>query len=401
MTIAVEKHGSRGGSLGSAYADAGAEASGADDSTVCNSPGSSERGGGGSLRASSAHSEGGAVSGGGATGNTSEASGGAKPRLRRGRAPANGDGSRQKNGLWSWRSYSPPGSSLRQSSESARHAPEKAADSDALSGTDKGDGDTASVGSTNGTRPPIPAGVDGTDGAGTNAAEAVVRAGGGYLPPRHPLASLNMSPTRSSVEEGAGDVAAACSDREDGGSGPLRRKGVVARGAARTSTKGPAGGATPKAGSRQSPGLGAPTEESRSSGKRPGSGGSVNGRSQSLTGLFSDFADWLMPGMEDRTAARHQTQASGKGTPPSRKVKSAPVTPRGHAPAAGGRTSAAVMREGGWFYNGDSDYSTSDEDASFDSEDEGFWADAGTSDPRSLGGGGGVGILERLRRLFN
>ena len=74
--------------------------------------------------------------------------------------------------------------------------------------------------------------------------------------------------------------------------------------------------------------------------------------------------------------------------------RSAPATPRGR------RQTFSVLREGGEFYNGDSDYST-EEEGGGDSDDEGFWADAGATELRQeVGDGGGLSVLKRLRKLF-
>lgn len=266
----------------------------------------------------------------------------------------------------------------------------------------------------------------------------MVRASGGYLPPRHPLSALELSPATTpvhgqsdvvvesvdaaAIEAGleSGDFSSEEEDLSTLGPSP-RRRGPRARGAARANAKGPEEGGLPAqaSGYRES-GLGqAPTEEAYVSKraqllsdrrwqsserlrKPPGS------RPGAISGVLSGLADWLMPGMEDGRRAEggnevildvypRAAERTAARTPPRVRARSAPPTPRGRPKAS------TILREGGWFYNGDSDYSTEEEDTgSFESEDEGFWADAGTTEPpRKLGGGGGMGILGRLRKLFS
>lgn len=500
--------------------DPGADASCNDDSTVCNSPWSSERGGGGgsfsgTLRSSSAHGER-DIAGGygtsrfyqaGLSGTAPEATGAQSTRLRRGRTPASQGSPRQKRGWWQWRSYSPPGPMDRQKSEDLRRAfADKKAAMAALGATGgiaagsgtpprPSNGGRASVSLAAAAPIPLPgaaAGLEPSADVGGRPIESIVRAGWGYLPPRHPLASLTLSPAstpgrRSGTLGATGDGVATTPTRVGNGVGaaegnpkevdlaeagkpteadpcdaermptgedpgdaegkpngaeasevaaepeltidaaPLgtARRGAVARGAARTRAKGPAGGGTPKpAGGQPDIDLGdAPTEEEgtqsvkarrkrMSEVQRYGRGreravrGEDGPRStRSISGFMSGFADWLMPGVDEKAPRRRLESGDeakilhidvyGQSTPPPR-AKSAPVTPRGRP------KTSSILREGGWFYNGDSDYSSSEAD-NFESDDEGFWGDAGTTEPvgpRTLGGGGGTGILERLRTLF-
>lgn len=440
LTSALERHKSRGAENAAKGAEPhGPDASCNEDSTVCNSPWSSERGGGGagsfggfsgSLRASSAHGEGDVAGGNGfpwfrsQSGTAPEASMNGTRLPRRGRAQAKRDSGEEKR-WWTWRSYSPPSSLARQ--KSADNARKMAAERKAA---------TAFVQSTNGAAAavaavPLPRVLDPPDGGGGTGkpGEAVVRASGGYLPPRHPLANLQLSPTNTAAPADVGEVDAGVVDSgtESGGSSgaegapsgeaDANRQSLRARGAARTRAKGPAGGVvveSPDPLEEEGP---APTEEEgrrveRRSGRRRqvfDDEAPSDGRSASLSGVFSGLADWLMPGM-DGTHSRGSRPDGGRElilevypqsprspqTPPRRGgAKSAPVTPRGRP------TASSVLREGGWFYNGDSDYSTEEENGSFESEDEGFWADSDATDPpRKIGGGGGLSILKRLRMLF-
>lgn len=453
-------------------ADMGPDASCNDDSTVCNSPWSSERGGGGSfggysqsLRASSAHGEGdvgdgygssrlltsvGLTGGPGTAPETSSRNG-----TRRGRTPLlRGDSDQHKRGWWQWRSYSPPASVDRQKTEDIRQ--EAAVAELEVSEDQQGGEAMVTAAAVAGTcESPMRTGQDLPDsGGGVKPGESVVRASGGYLPPRHPLATVvSVSPESTPGDvlgtvpgtntepqsdgrignvngstNGSGSVAN--EDGEGDGAPTLdaapQRPGLVARGAARTRAKGPVDGGTQKKPSelpkpvRVEPLSPAPTEEEgprRGAGrKKPrarrsseGDGAGDSPTPASISEVLSGFADWLMPGMEGRRRAESDdeqrrltprlSRLSPPGTPSRKGTKSAPVTPRGRAKAK-----SALLREGGWFYNGDSDYSSSDEMSGFDSDDdEGFWADAGTTEPgapRKMGGGGGLSILERLRRLF-
>lgn len=456
-----------------------------EDSTVCNSPWSSERGsggggsvagfGGGTLRASSAHgasdgrfrSRAGTAADNGGTPPEQASKDPAASQGRRGRTPSNRDDSRDgEKRDWSWRSYSPPSSLSRQKGGGSveggakkRYASPRARQS--ASGLPSVDGGGSS--GSNGKPPPSPGGVvesfDGAGGGGGGGVlgEAVVRSSGGYLPPRHPLATLQLSPAShrgaggsDSGENNAGGVGEE-SGAESGGEAearpdpeavpeeavleaptlegvPARTGGLKSRGVAKTDAKGPAVD-TPEAARRDESEEGpAPTEEELSAptaggaignGQRNGSKGDPrrklrysdgdedkgNPRSRSLSGVLSGLADWLMPGMEGRRPAGEKTELILEVYPSAPKspeprgptvTRSAPPTPRGR------RRVSSVLRDGGWFYNGDSDYSTEEEmETNYDSEDEGFWADAGTTKPpRKIGGGGGTSILDRLRKLF-
>ncbi|CAN0086014.1 unnamed protein product, partial [Hapterophycus canaliculatus] len=480
------------GAAGTKGADAASAVEGScsnEDSTVCNSPWSSERGsgggssvagfGGGALRASSAH---GASDGRFRSRSGTAPDNGAPPEQalkdaaacqgRRGRTPSHGDGSGDgEKRDWNWRSYSPPSSLSRQkdgdSAEGGvkkRYASPRARQS--ASGLPSVDGVGSSGSNGNGKPPPSPGGaVDSFDGAGGGGGgvlgESVVRSSGGYLPPRHPLATLQLSPAShrgaggsDSGENGPGEGGAenlVDPPRETGADtkaeaeaeaeaglevgleaptleGVPVRPDLKSRGLAKTDAKGPAVD-TPEAsrpdGADEAP---APTEEERPAptagsavgdGQKKSSrgprrklryndadGGDLGGpRSRSLSGVLSGLADWLMPGMEGRRLAPEKTELilevypSAPMSPEARVptvTRSAPPTPRGR------RKASSVLRDGGWFYNGDSDYSTEEEvETNYDSEDEGFWADAGTTKPpRKIGGGGGTSILDRLRKLF-
>ncbi|CAN0235019.1 unnamed protein product, partial [Laminaria digitata] len=487
MTSALENRKSRGSeSAGEGGAEpAGPDASCNEDSTVCNSPWSSERGGGGSfggfsgnsLRASSTHGEGDVAGGNGSA--RSRARSGAAPETtkdgarlpRRGRAPANKrDSPAQKTEWWSWRSYSPPSMLMRRKrgvsaagaggggagSESGRGGGSNKPFLSSL-GSDQQDG-SASGGVGPG------GGPGGVGSSSSQVGESVVRSSGGYLPPRHPLAALQLSPTNARANGGGSGSDAAGADgtasagaesgESSGGEGSLvvgavpGRPRVKARGQARTRAKGPAGGGD--AGPPRSPTqrgaialeqeddeLGpAPTEGEasevvgRSGGGRGGGGGGGSSkpkrrrrkaaddsgvhrrsrsppRSRSLSGVLSGLADWLMPGMDGGPSRLLRVESGSEllldvypgenpGSPekPGR-PRSAPATPRGR------RQTFSVLREGGWFYNGDSDYSTEEENGGGDSDDEGFWADAGATELRAeVGDGGGLSVLKRLRKLF-
>lgn len=447
MKSAVETRKGRGGAEGAAEnpETAGPDASCNEDSTVCNSPWSSERGGGGSfggfngsLRASSTHGEGDSAGGNGsarfrsASGNAPEGSRDAARMPRRGRTPASHESPERegKRQWWTWRSYSPPSSIARQKSAESLATEKKAAATFGKYSASTTAGGSGSSSIRSALKSIVAPGADPPDGAGTTAGgkagESIVRASGGYLPPRHPLAALQLSPpgpgavTGSAGEPGAGGNADG-EDADDDGRGSSAEEGAPSdgvtrgrralrvRGAARTRAKGPAGGATPKSGTSPLD-EGAAVSTRKRSGRRiassPGTkrksvdDSRIESRSQSLSGVLSGLADWLMPGMDSR---RKRAESGNElimevypRTPPRSKSKSAPATPRGRR--------AAVLREGGWFYNGDSDYSTEGENGSFEfdsDDDEGFWGDAGTTEPpRKIGGGGGSSILSRLRRLF-
>ncbi|CAM9282812.1 unnamed protein product [Scytosiphon promiscuus] len=368
------------------------------------------------------------------------------PQGRRGRTPSHRDDSREgEKRDWNWRSYSPPSSLSRQkdggSAEGGakkRYASPRARQP--ASGLPSVDGGASS--GSNGKPPPSPGGV------------TVVRSSGGYLPPRHPLATLQLSPAShrgaggsDSGENGGGGVGAenGVNTSDEAGAGPEEeaeaeagleaptlegvpaRPDLKSRGLAKTDAKGPAVDTPESERPDRSEGGPAPTEEERPA---PTAGGAVvdvrkkgskgprrklrydNGdgdqdgpRSRSLSGVLSGLADWLMPGMEGGRPTSEKTELlldvypSAPMSPETRVptvTRSAPPTPRGR------RKLSSVLRDGGWFYNGDSDYSTEEEvETNYDSEDEGFWADAGTTKPpRKIGGGGGIGILDRLRKLF-
>lgn len=512
MTTAIQKRHNRGSSAdpstdatshdsskGKVSETSGVEVLCNDDSTVCNSPWSSERGGGGGsfsgapLRSSSAHGEGDVAGGYGASrlitsgmsSTASEASGARSNRRRRGRTPGSRDSPGKQRGWWQWRSYSPPGPVDRHKNELARRASVDKKGQGSTGETPKGAATpprSASIGGrlNNGGLATITTGavtsfISGgafplaqleypTEGAGVEArpSDAIVRAGGGYLPPRHPLAALMLSPVstpgrRSGATSGSRSprhaAAGSGGDGEGGEAAPPASpsaavsaleeededcaeaavgvgaaagvdstslstdetfRGAVARGAARPA-KGPAADDMEEGD--------APTEERGTTGarRRRTTAGETNGegrglamataafveypnRPKSISGFMSEFADWLMPGMDRK---KRQVTKDEKilvidvyaDRTHSREFKSAPATPRGRM------SKSAVLRGGGWFYNGDSDYSSSEEDIYESDDDEGFWADAGTIEPvrptpRNLGGGGGVGILERLRSLF-
>lgn len=433
MTCALEKRKTREGPEGLCSNE---------DSTVCNSPWSSERGGGGgsfagfggSLRASSAHGDGGDGRSRARSGTAPDSETLPEQAIKdallssgRGRTPPhgksrNGSGSNRES---NWRSYSPPSSSVslqnRGGSEGGAAAP----------ATPVADGGTASYGKP----PPSPCGV--FDAADRSAAAEsgklgdAVRSSGGYLPPRHPLTSLQLSPAShtgaagsesgEASEGGAGGRNGDAEDRRESTGDAIGPDGaeteetptldaapdrpdLKGRGAARTAAKGPARSSpsdTRKAVGREEEEEGpAPTEEG---------GGGAGARK----GLLSGLADWLMPGMEARRRPPVRTElimdvyptaggAAAAQSPEEKRrrpvvTRSAPATPRGR------RRQSAVLRDGGWFYNGDSDYSTDDEiEANYDSEDEGFWVDAGTTEPESAKGGEGDenSILNRLKQLF-
>lgn len=465
MTCALEKFKARGadGAAGAKAADAtGPEGSlSNEDSTVCNSPWSSERGGGGSvagfggsLRASSAHGDGDGrfrARSGTAPENGIASEQALKDGLLlsgRGRTPSNGDSRNDSNRESSWRSYSPPSSLLRQKRGSAEGGIKK---KNAPAGFGHGqqpasalpgpDGGAAGIGKP----PPSPVGApsESSDGAGGGAGklgESVVRSSGGYLPPRHPLAALQLSPAShggaSGSESGetvpgrdvgaeSGEVAADAEAEAPTLDAVPARLDLKGRGAARTSAKGPATD-TPEKPQPGDTGEGpAPTEGEGGGGGGAGGGGrrskrassprrklrysdgdvDPGGRQRSVSGVLSGLADWLMPGMEGRRSTAEKTELLLEVYPstpmsPERRplavTRSAPPTPRGR------RRPSTVLRGGGWFYNGDSDYSSEEEmEGSYESEDEGFWADAGTTKPPTkIGSGGGNSILSRLKKLF-
>ena len=451
MTCALDKHKSRGAD-GSKAADAtGPEGSlSNEDSTVCNSPWSSERGGGGSvagfggsLRASSDHGDGQGrfrSRSGTAPENGNAAEQALKDGLQlqgaRGRTPSNGD---SRTDSVSWRSYSPPSSLLRHKRGSAEGGIRKKTAGPGFgqpaSGLPAAEGGAAVAAPGIGKPPPSPVGMEPSDGIGGSSGklgESVVRSSGGYLPPRHPLASLQLSPASHAGASGSesGDTGAGRGPGADEagteaeteapmlGAVPTRAD-LKGRAAARTSAKGPAADASEKpqlqpgdTGEGPAPtegeGGGATSGKGASrklrysdGGLEPGDGG---GRQRSVSGVLAGLADWLMPGMENRRAAAEKTELlmevypSGPRSPERRPpmTQSAPPTPRGR------RRPSSVLRDGGWFYNGDSDYSSEEEiDGSYESEDEGFWADARTTKPpKKIGGGGGNSILSRLKKLF-
>lgn len=498
MTEAIRRRAARGSAaapVGNSTPEiSGADASCNDDSTVCNSPWSSERGGGGgslngTLRSSSTHGDGDGASrmfGGSLPG--SNADGAKSARVRRGRTPsANRDTDRKQRGWWQWRSYSPPGTDDRENPELIRR-----------SSSDKRAMKVLTQAGVQGTPPrPTPSVRASTGGGGGLAAtaapvltpgrfvgtgrlespteggvqgrpsDAIVRASGGYLPPRHPLASLVLSPAPSpgrrpgagkggdgaappasppaaaaqaamEALKGEDDVNVAQAAVHPGGAlgtpdvapstGTLTHSGAVAKGAVELRAKAPI---QPIVEDLE---LGdAPTEEegplvramrdsrkgsdSDAKGKVNGGGGVANKpkRPKSISGFMSGFADWLMPSM-DKSEKKLTGANGGRGSYEEEQVlvinvygpnaspraggrrntKSAPATPRGRS------SKSAVLRGGGWFYNGDSDYSTAEED-NYDSDDDaGFWGDVGMKEPapRNSGGGESTGILERLRSLF-
>lgn len=478
MTAALEEQrGRKGGASEDGAGPAAPDVSCNDDSTVCNSPWSSERGGSGSFggsngnfRSSSAHGEGDVAGGYGSaryrsgSGTASEVP---KESLRvavgRGKTPSDQGSPRQKD-WWSWKSYSPPSMSTRPRSLEGVSRPPLEKRAAVFGPVANGKGEGAHNRHLHSPVPPMPM-IETPEGSesSSKAAEAVVRAAGGYLPPRHRLAGLQLSPAHhvdrntfdrapsSTTDPGessgtfssenvapvsASGAKAARIEAEakikaldeleasvESGAGRTRnsdptsnhtrsRVGVRARGVAKTRAKGPAGGGTPTLTFDMDEGP-APTEE-----LGIGNGGGSDSRwqqwkaqasrdekSRSLSGMISGLADWFVPAVDKgkgRGSTAHRKELlmevypTVPGTPPSRgETKSAPATPRGRPKAS------SVLREGGWFYNGDSDYSSSDEGGNYDSEDEGFWADAGTTEPpRYLGGGGGESILDRLRRLF-
>lgn len=434
MTCALEKHKTRERDGKGADA-AGPEGSCSnEDSTVCNSPWSSERGGGGgsfagfngSLRASSAHGDGGERRIRSRSGTGPENGTAPEQTLKdglllagRGRTPPHGksrNGSRS-NREWNWRSYSPPSSALsrdnRRSTEGSAVAPAAPADGGTVS---------------NRKPPPSPVGIfDTLDRAAAESGKLgeAVRSSGGYLPPRHPLTTLQLSPA-SHAGAAVSESGETCEGGHRGAEGGRDSTGDVVRpegaeteeaptldaapdrpdlkgrGATRAAAKGPASSPskTRTPGQEEGP---APTEEGG------GNFGAKRGKS-----LLSGFADWLMPGMETRRRTPVKTElimevyptAGGAAASPQSPdeqrrrpgvTRSAPATPRGR------NRQSAVLRDGGWFYNGDSDYSTEGEiEANYDSEDEGFWADAGTTEPMSSKAGEGDenSILNRLRKLF-
>lgn len=476
MTSALENRKSRGSeSAGEGGSETpGPDASCNEDSTVCNSPWSSERGGGGSfggfsgsLRASSTHGEGDVAAGGNGSARSRARSGTAPDtgkdgaRLpRRGRAPAKRDSPVQKAEWWSWRSYSPPSMLMRRKSAESLRKPPAAADGSGSSGRKSvaafgrsASGVTPAVAAAGGSeggraRPYLlsPLGSDaqegGGGGGGSQLGESVVRSSGGYLPPRHPLAALQLSPTSAPANGGGSDAAGVESGESSGGEGSFvggsvpGRPRIKARGQARTRAKGPVGSVPPQSPAQKAlegedddeegP---APTEEEATvatSGRRGGGLGSSPARrrrkaaddsnvakrtrspsrSRSLSGVLSGLADWLMPGMDGGPSRLLRVESgselimdvypSESALSPEKpgRPRSAPATPRGR------RQTFSVLREGGWFYNGDSDYSTEEENAG-DSDDEGFWGDAGATElRREVGDGGGLSVLKRLRKLF-
>lgn len=505
MTEAIQRRAARGSAAaptGNGTPEiSGVDASCNDDSTVCNSPWSSERGGGGgslngTLRSSSTHGDGDGSSrmfGGSLPGSGTNADGAKSARVRRGRTPSsNQDKERKQRGWWQWRSYSPPGTDDRQHPELIRRSSSdkramKVLTQAGVQGTPPRPtpsvrASTGGGGGLAGTGVPMltPGSFVGTGrlesptegGVQGRPSDAVVRASGGYLPPRHPLASLILSPTpspgRRSGSGKGGDVAAppaspsapaaqAAMDALNGednvngaqaavhpggalgapdaaaSAGKRTHSGAVAKGAAELRAKGPAGGVTPIQPIVEDTELGdAPTEEegpvrggmrdsrrdADSNAKEKVNGGGDDEkpkRPKSISGFMSGFADWLMPSMEK--SEKKQTGANGgrssydedqvlvinvygpNASPRAggrRNTKSAPATPRGRS------SKSAVHRGGGWFYNGDSDYSTAEEDNYESDDDAGFWGDVGMNEPasRDLGGGGGTSILERLRSLF-
>lgn len=279
---------------------------------------------------------------------------------------------------------------------------------------------------------PLPMPLIDPDGGAGRPGEHVVRTSGGYLPPRHPLVSLSISPkgtpswrtngvvdtrigtgpgtrpgTGTTDEVKASELAEDVEPKDGVEVGSPRapdstppRRGLVARGAARTRAKGPAGGGTPKEDIEP---IAAPTEEEgdgRALLRRAQSGDESSAQGIFFSDVLADLADWLMPGMESSRRQRSGQKHPGSpktvpSSPTGRGVRSAPVTPRGRP------KSSAVLRGGGWFYNGDSDYSSSDGFDGYESEEDlGFWEDAGTTDPRAIPGNAGMSILERLRMLF-
>eukprot|EP00903_Cladosiphon_okamuranus_P008814 g8441.t1 len=476
MTCALEKHKSRGADVTKAADATGPEGSlSNEDSTVCNSPWSSERGGGGSvagfgggLRASSHHGDGHGrfrSRSGTAPENGTAPEQALKDGLgmsglgARGRTPSNGDSRNDPDRSLSWRSYSPPSVLLRHKRGSADGGTRKKTAAPGFAqpvGASPAEGGAAASGI--GKPPPSPGGTEPSDGGGVGGVsgklgESVVRSSGGYLPPRHPLAALQLSPAShagasgsESGETGAGRDSAAETgaeaeveaEAEAEAEAPTldavpTRADLKGRAAARTAKKGPAADTPEKPPLLQPGDTGegpAPTEgeggggvggksTKRASrrlrysdgglepgGGRDGGGGGSRGegRQRSVSGVLSGLADWLMPGMENRRSAPEKTELlmevypSAPRSPEARPTvtQSAPSTPRGR------RRPSSVLRDGGWFYNGDSDYSSEEEmDGSYESEDEGFWADAGTTKPpKKIGGGGGNSILSRLKKLF-
>ena len=529
MTAALDeqKLRKRGGSTEDGAGPIVPDASCNEDSTVCNSPWSSEPGGSssfagfsGNLRSSSAHGEGDVAGGYGSVGfrsSSGTASEASKESARvtrgRGQNPPSGNSPKQKD--WSapevskegarvtrgrgqnppsgdppkqndrsmWGSLSPSYGSRPKSLDAPRTnvsveqravAFQPVANGKVVGGSNKISLSLVA---------PLPM-IETPEGSETSskAAESVVRSAGGYLPPRHPLAALQLSPARltnintlgampnvsylfgenddpssatgpsesanvaiksasgalglSSANgtavstsgaikaEGGATVndesLVAIEDMAESGVGSIRnadptfnlsltRVGVRARGAARTNAKGPASGGTPNQDADVDEGP-APTEElgiaNRSSWRRRRLATSYGDGSRTVSGVLSEFADWLVPGSDSAKSNRHSNGESKEllmeiyprapSSPPSHgATKSAPATPRGRPKPS------SVLRGGGWFYNGDSDYSSSEEAESVASEDVGFWADAGTTEPpRHLGGGGGESILDRLRKLF-
>ncbi|CAM9522981.1 unnamed protein product, partial [Ectocarpus fasciculatus] len=292
LTCALGKF-KKGGAEGAADVK-GAEAAGPEgscsneDSTVCNSPWSSERGGGGSfggfsgnLRASSSHGEGGRRHH--SSSGTPPDSGTAPEQTlrdavllhRRGRNPSHrGDlGGGEARREWSWRSYSPPSTLSRHRGSNAnggggggggakKNAPTGFVQP--ASGLPGADGGTA----TNGKPPPSPSRVDSPDRVGGGSGksgdssllgESVVRSSGGYLPPRHPLAALQLSPTSQrgsaigsdSEETGAGRDPG--TESNGGGSGAEPESVVAGAEAAGTATEGSAAPAAPAVAAEDTP----------------------------------------------------------------------------------------------------------------------------------------------------
>ncbi|CAN0242600.1 unnamed protein product [Discosporangium mesarthrocarpum] len=143
-------------------------------------------------------------------------------------------------------------------------------------------------------------------------------------------------------------------------------------------------------------------------------GGRGEGRNSLVSGFFSGVAEWFIPGMDH--PAKHRRSGSkdsgldtegsstSRGLPGllvegsleqgQRLAFSAPTTPRGRR---------GFLRQGGWFYNGDSDYSSSsdfdDDDPEGLGEGDGMYFDDQESDGLDSEHGT-LSILERLRRLF-
>ncbi|CAM9901714.1 unnamed protein product, partial [Ascophyllum nodosum] len=455
MTAALDEQKLRkgGGSTEDGAGPIVPDASCNEDSTVCNSPWSSEPGGSGSfagfsgnLRSSSAHGEGDVAGGYGSVGfrsSSGTASEASKESARvtrgRGQNPPSGNSPKQKD--WSAPEVSKEGARVTRGR--GQNPP---------SGDPPKQNDRSMWGflsPSSGSRPksldaprtnvsveqravafqPVANGkvVGGSNKISLSlAAESVVRSAGGYLPPRHPLAALQLSPARLTNINTLGamhNVSYLFGENDDPSSatGPSESANVAIKSASgalglssangtAVSTSGAIkaeGGATVNDEIDEGP---APTEElgiaNRSSWRRRRLATSYGDGSRTVSGVLSEFADWLVPGSDSAKSNRHSNGESKEllmeiyprapSSPPSHgATKSAPATPRGRPKPS------SVLRGGGWFYNGDSDYSSSEEAESVASEDVGFWADAGTTEPpRHLGGGGGESILDRLRKLF-